>query len=176
MRTVPGFAVVLVSVGLASLVVPSLALGQVMFSQVISIDDRTESLSVSSTGFPIQFQPDNDPANEYLHFTVATLTPAASNGGWSKDLTGVGPAEFDRLLVLITQGSNILDVRFGSDPSGPAQVPRGAYTFPAIPEDGTFQHMFDYTVGGAGGTCTLNGGPNAETVFKVASDVDIPVS
>jgi hypothetical protein len=138
-------AVTLVAFGL---IPPAIEAGTINFV------DLTDSVSVNSPDFTLTKMPDS--SGELLHITY-TSTVAAPGGPFlsSRDLierkADIDPVNnpinspSDRLLVTLTLGSKLIDLKFGSDPDLP---PQGTTIGPSVAENGKNQELIDYTPGG----------------------------
>jgi len=133
----------------------------------VKIDDLTEHPTVTVfdpssqqdvTSLVLQFQSDNNPAGEFLHFTLPLFfgTPGQS---FASDLfeDHVGGIRSDRLVAIVSSDGNILDVKFASDPATFPGIPVGA-TLTQVVENGFFQSLFTVS-------------DDASYAFQVRSDV-----
>lgn len=110
----------------------------------VRIDDLTEATpSVTLLGAPPGLAPTilPDTAGEFLHFTLPVSPIQLSITSYS-DLfeDSVGGTLSDRFLLTYAAGSNIVDVKFASDPAT-IILPPGASNFVNRVEDGTFQFV-----------------------------------
>ena len=87
---------------------------------------------------------------QFVHFTFAsTRFDTGPTDTAVRDLLESGGSVSDRIIITATNGSNNVDLVFGSDPVLPS-VPPGVRILPSLPEDGTFQQVLLYF----GGTAT----------------------
>jgi len=111
---------------------------------VIQIDDLTDNVTVS------QFDPPSAPGpvpllpgsgGEFVHFQLFTGLQSASSVIYA-DLfeDTIGGTLSDRLLVTITQGLSVIDVKFASDPAT-IPAPAGISPILSLVENGTFQTL-----------------------------------
>lgn len=109
----------------------------------VRIDDLTETPGVTLLGAPPGLAPTilPDTAGEFLHFTLPVSPIQLSITSYS-DLfeDSVGGTLSDRFLLTYAAGSNIVDVKFASDPAT-IILPPGASNFVNRVEDGTFQFV-----------------------------------
>ncbi len=129
-------------------------------ADIIDISDFGDGIptvaSNSGTGISILA---NGP--EFVHFTYASQqTNGASTATFVQDLLEADRSVSDRFIITQTNGSNLLDIQFYSDPGIPP-IPQGAVVLDSFPEDGSFQTVFLY----------FGGGAQATDNFRVLSDV-----
>ena len=163
-----GVAVGNAGVGWAGVIVPSFT---------VKIDDLTETPTVTVFEGPndvtsqvLTFQSNNNPAGEFLHFTLPlTVDPTVSSAYSDLFEDHLGGTLSDRLVLTVSDLS--LDVQFASDPASVA-IPPGAIHGLDFVENGDFQTLFIVEVTGPGSTPAATGPVSYE--FQVRSDVEVP--
>ena len=115
----------------------------------VQIDDLTEATpSVKLQNPPPGVVPTilPDTAGEFLHFTLPASTLQISIISYSDLFEDfIGGTLSDRFLLTYAAGSNIVDVKFASDPAT-IILPPGASNFVNRIEDGTFQFVGPFDV------------------------------
>ena len=114
----------------------------------VRIDDLTDTPSVTLQFAPPSLAPTilPDTAGEFLHFTLPVSPIQLSVTSYSDLFEDfVGGTLSDRFLLTYVAGSNIVDVKFASDPAT-IILPPGASNFVNRVEDGTFQFVGPFDV------------------------------
>src|SRR5215472_8874800 len=119
----------------------------------VRIDDLTDTPSVTLQFAPLNLAPTilPDTAGEFLHFTLPVSPIQLSTTSYSDLFEDfIGGTLSDRFLLTYTACSNIVDVKFASDPAS-IILPPGASNFVNRVEDGTFQfvgafEIYDFSV------------------------------
>ena len=129
----------------------------------VKIDDLTDTVTVTgirpngTTPLPITLLPDS--TAEFVHFNLEFIPPPSVSSSTSRDLLEADGTVSDRLLVSMTAGSTLLDVKFASDP---ATLPLGSTVLSGLTEDGTFQTLFMFP--------PVAGPTGDHYIFQVRSD------
>src|SRR5499427_10294642 len=114
----------------------------------VNIDDLTDTPSVTLQFAPLNLAPTilPDTAGEFLHFTLPVSPIQLSVTSYSDLFEDfIGGTLSDRFLLTYVAGSNIVDVKFASDPAT-IILPPGASNFVNRVEDGTFQFVGPFDV------------------------------
>jgi len=114
----------------------------------VRIDDLTDTPSVTLQFAPLNLAPTilPDTVGEFLHFTLPVSPIQLSTTSYSDLFEDfVGGTLSDRFLLTYVAGSNIVDVKFASDPAT-IILPPGASNFVNRVEDGTSQFVGPFDV------------------------------
>jgi hypothetical protein len=107
---------------------------------------------------------------EFVHFTFKESVAASVTNTSFRDLLESDGSVSDRFIITQTQGSPVLDLRFGSDPQLLLiQPPPGATQLTSLSEDGTFQQVFKFVSSEAQATSYL-----AKSDFPETGETVVP--
>jgi hypothetical protein len=118
---------------------------------VVTARDNPAGITILSIG----------PESVSFNFTSTQVNTAGTSTAYVDLLDGDGTTISDRFIITATNGSNVLNVVFGSDASLPAIPPNGSNRGP-ITENGNFQQVIQY----------FGGSSTAVDTFQVRSDLE----